>query len=136
MKSAKEWAAEVVSGPDNGHAGASEIRRDVVLRDDEDYVMVYSASPTGGADQHCHGCVAEAELRDIIERLVERVQSDTRAPLAEEIARLSAENENMRSVVLAARNLCVMMDWDMNRPPGHASILVDAIEASGFGYDT
>lgn len=74
MKSAKEWANEVVDGPEEGHAATSRTRRDVILRDDDDYVMVYSASPVGQRGQHCEGCVAEEELRGIIERTVERVQ--------------------------------------------------------------
>lgn len=82
MKTAKEWAESVVGEPyeDGG-------RWHVDLRDEDDYVPLERQSELGVADS------IGADASGIIERLVERVQADARAPLEEEIARLREERE-------------------------------------------
>jgi hypothetical protein len=85
MKTAKEWADEAIAGAFNDGK-----RWGVRLEDVEDYVLLEPKSDLRAAiDLH-------DEARSIIERLVERVQADTRAPLEAEIARLRAENESLR----------------------------------------
>lgn len=82
MKSAKEWAASVVAGP--YHDGDRWVTR---LEDDGDYVPL---EPQPRSD--CGNSIATAAA-GIIERLVERVQADARAPLEEEIARLKEDRD-------------------------------------------
>lgn len=69
MNTAKEWAESVVT-------------ESAWIGDSEAAVAMCQASQVEKA-------------RAIIERLVERVQADARAPLEEEITRLRAENERL-----------------------------------------
>lgn len=71
MKTAKEWAESVVRGQVPGT---------------KSYLWL--------DDGQCpHGAIVGDHAVPIIERLVERVQADARAPLEEQIARLREERE-------------------------------------------
>jgi hypothetical protein len=91
MKSAKEWAAEVVTEPEElDHDMWSVFVRDPTTRDDRVRVSLVETSGEDDARDLCH------DARAIIERVVERVQADARAPLEAEISRLREENEQLK----------------------------------------
>jgi hypothetical protein len=69
MKTAKEWAESAVT--------------------DTGWILDKDAAVAMSQPSRAH------VARGIMERLVERVQADARAPLEEEIARLRAENERL-----------------------------------------
>lgn len=81
MKTAKEWAESVVRRSDAG----------AILVDDEQYIYF---------DGDDLSPVETFDIADgIIERLVERVQADARAPLEEEIARLRMAKEDVEGAM-------------------------------------
>lgn len=89
MKTAKEWAESVVVDADRD-AGRLVSR----LRDPEDDELAAWLQ----VQQSWRAELAHADnAREVIERLVERVQADARAPLEEEIARLRKENERLNA---------------------------------------
>lgn len=87
MKTAKEWAESVVIDAD---CDACRTFSRIQDHDNEDLAVRL---------QEQHSWAEEAQKADdartIIERLVERVQADARAPLDAEIARLRAENDRL-----------------------------------------
>jgi hypothetical protein len=89
MKTAKEWAAETITDPSE----LDEQFWNVSLRDEQAPPGISLIEPSGEDDARdlC------ADARGIIERLVERVQADARAPLEEEIARLRVENDRLNA---------------------------------------
>lgn len=91
MKTAKEWAESVVVEPEcDGIRWAARIEDPVARAWFESEGLIVDA-------------LDDAErARGIIERLVERVQADARAPLEEEIARLRAANRKLKRLVIEA----------------------------------
>jgi hypothetical protein len=81
MKSAKEWAAEVVRRSDYPSVGEYHVSIEI----DGAYITSEGQGSTTDGER------AERVARGIIERLVERVQADARAPLESETARLKEE---------------------------------------------
>lgn len=164
MKTAKEWAAQVVDEPHEIECGMWN----VALIDE--HARVALIEPSGEDDARD----LTVDTIGIIERLVERAQADARAPLEEEIARLRVEvetyegvarrvlriskksveqmkqdrdasqaevdrlrveNEKMRAAVIAARDVCLAHGWDMMSSDGdYERTLVDAIKATGLEY--
>src|SRR5688500_10913898 len=87
MKTAKEWAASVVVAAD------MEVGRKMSrLQDPEDDDL--RAWLRRQDSWHAEAMAAD-DARSIIERLVERVQEDARAPLEAEIARLRSRVEEL-----------------------------------------
>jgi hypothetical protein len=86
MKTAKEWAAESIEGPDRQDLWTWRSR----LAVDQDYVPLEPQEDREDSERLCDNA------RGVIERLVERVQADARAPLEAEIARLRQENQSLR----------------------------------------
>jgi hypothetical protein len=86
MKTAKEWAESVVTylhGTDTW---------DPALKDEKDFVILESSEDIEGP--YAREVIADGRV--IIERLVERVQADARAPLEKEIVKLRIELDTWR----------------------------------------
>lgn len=93
MKTAKEWAESVVSDP----VLLDQRMWNVSLIDDQAPPGISLIEPSDEEDAHdlC------SDARSIIERLVERVQADTRTPLEDEIARLKEEAWHRERLIAA-----------------------------------
>jgi hypothetical protein len=52
-----------------------------------------------------------------------------------EIERLRADNDRLRRIVLAARDVYLMYDWDKDAPGVHEKYLVSLISESGLAFE-
>lgn len=91
MKTAKEWAASVISEP----AFLDQCMWNVSLRDEQTPPGISLIEPSDEDDARdlCD------DARAIIERLVERAQANARAPLEAEIARLKTRNDYVEGMI-------------------------------------
>lgn len=120
---------------------AREIVPDPIMRDDRGHILAEMRYPgqTTGAVWPDFARVEEVDdLRRLIAHTIISAREEGAA--AERVRQEPASDtahdaDKFRAVVLAARDVCLVHDWDMNPPGPHERRLADAIADSGIAHE-